>query len=139
MSEAIEIAVVHGVKISYDSEKKLFQARVGGQEIKKSSQRDVEKVISKFVKGDERVKGVILSYGWRSVRVIPIEIVGLRGRKIQYKSGDYIETESPDRVYLHNEKLLAEAKTLQEEHDAWLKRWQAMEKKAKPVDPEALK
>lgn len=139
MTEGIEVAVVHGIKITYDAEKKHFLARVGGRDIKKASQRDVEKIISKFVKGDQRTKGIILDYGWRSVLVIPVEIVGMRGSKVQYRKGDYLETEDADKTYVHDDAILAKAKILHKEHDDWLKRWEALVEKAKPVDVEAIK
>ena len=139
MSEGIEVAVVHGIRISYDAEKKLFNARVGGKEIRKSSQRDVEKVISKFVRGSERVKALILDFGWRTVHVVPIEVVGLRGSKVQYKKGDWMESEDADKVYVHDGAVFAQATALQQEYDAWTKRWEALIKKAKKVDPASLK
>lgn len=139
MSEGIEVAVVHGIKISYDAEKKLFNARVGGKEIRKSSQRDLEKVISKFVRGTERVKALILDFGWRTVQVIPIEVVGIRGSKVQYKKGDWMESEDAGKVYVQDEAVLAQATALQKEYDAWTKRWEALLKKAKQVDPASLK
>lgn len=139
MSEGIEVAVVHGIKISYDAEKKLFNARVGGREIRKSSQRDLEKVISKFVRGGERVKAIILDYSWRTVHIVPIEIVGLRGSKVQYKKGDWMESEDADKIYVHDEAVLAQATVLQKEYDAWVKRWEALLEKAKQVDPASLK
>lgn len=139
MSEAIHVAEIHGIKISYDAEKKQFMARVGGRDIKKASQREVEKVISKFARGEERTKAIILTYGWRDVSVIPIEVVGLRGRKVQYKSGMYMESEDADKTYCHDDQLLQEAKALEAEHDAWQKRWEALLKKAKRVDIESLR
>lgn len=139
MSEAITVATVHGVAISYDAEKKQFLATVGGKQIKKASQGEVEKVISKFEKKGERTKAIILSYKWREVHVLPIEVVGLRGRKVQYKSGMYMESEDADQTYCHDDQLLQEAKALQVEHRAWLKRWFALLDKAKPVDIASLK
>lgn len=139
MSNPINVATVHGINISYDPEKKQFSARVGGREIKKASQREVEKVISKFARGDQRTKAIILNYGWRHADVIPIEVVGLRGSRVQYRDGDYLEGEDADKVYVHSDPLLKEAKALEAEHDAWLKRWEAMIEKAKKIDPESLK
>jgi FtsZ-binding cell division protein ZapB len=139
MSADISVASVHGIAITYNPEKKQFLARVGGRDIKKSSQHAVEKVISKFVRGGERVKGVILHYGWRTVTVKPIEIVGLRGSKVQYKAGEYLESEDADSVYAHDEKLVTEAKALDKEHDNWLARWESLVKKAKHIDPESLR
>ena len=139
MLEGIEVAKVHGHTITYNADKKQFLARVGGREIKKSSQREVEKVISRFVRGGERTKGIILDYGWRSVHVLPIEIVSLRGRRIQYKKGDWMEGEDADKVYVHSDEVLEEAKKLEAEHDAWLKRWEGLLKRAKQIDPESLK
>lgn len=138
MIEGIEVATVHGHKISYDADKKQFVARVGAREIRKSSQREVEKVISRFVKGEARTKGVILYYGW-GVRVTSIEIVSVRGRRVQYKQGDYLEGEDADKVYVLDEEILAEAQKLQGEYEAWKKRWEALVKKAKPIDIESLK
>lgn len=138
-SNPIDVATVHDIHISYDPEKKQFSARVGGREIKKASQREVEKIISKFVKGGETTKAIILDYGWRHADVTPIEVVGLRGRRIQYKSGDYMEGADADNVYVYSEPLLKEAQALEAEHEAWLKRWEAMIKKAKLIDPGSLK
>lgn len=139
MSEDINVANVHGIAISYNPEKKQFLARVGGRDIKKSSQHQVEKVISRFVRGGERIKGVILHYGWRTVTVKSIEIVGLRGSKVQYRDGEYLESEDASSVFAHDEKLVAYAKALEQEHDNWLGRWESLVKKAKNVDPESLR
>lgn len=139
MSTDIDVATVHGIVITYNPEKKLFLARVGGRDIKKSSQHQVEKVISRFVRGGERVKGVILSYSWRNVIVRPIEIVGLRGSKVQYRAGEYMESEDASSVFAHDENLIAEAKALEKEHDNWLGRWESLVKRAKNVDPESLR
>lgn len=139
MGEAIEVAKVHGIPISYDAEKKLFMARVGGKDIKKASQREVEKVISKFERGEERTKAIILTYGWQEVHVIPIEVVGVRGRKVQYKRGTYLESEDVEKAYIHDDQLLLEAHDLAREHGAWLGRWHALLKKAKRVDIQSLK
>lgn len=139
MSEQMEVATVHGVKITYDPEKKQFLARVGGREIKKSSQGAIEKIISKFACGDQRTKAIILEYGWKDVHVVPIEAVGMRGSRVQYKSGMYMEGEDADKVYLHDDELLSQARELQKEHDAWRRRWEALLKKAKKLDPATLK
>jgi hypothetical protein len=139
MGDPITVATVHGVTVSYDAERKQFMARVGGKEIKKASQREVEKIVSKFARGGERTKAIILEYGWRSVQVLPIEVVGLRGRKVQYKSGMYMESEDADRTFVHDYKILLEAQALKAEHDAWLKKWEALLDKAKQIDPESLK
>jgi len=135
----IEISEVHGTKIFYDAEKKQFKARLGGREVKKSSQRDLEKIISRFVRGDERVKGIILDYRWREVHVLPIEIVTLRGSRVQYKKDGYMEGEDADNVFVYDEAILAQAKELEKEHDGWLKRWESFMRTAKRVKLEDLK
>jgi hypothetical protein len=135
----IVIATVHGTEIRYDPEKKQFFAQVGGRDIRKSSQREIEKLITRMKGGLARTKAIILDYGWRQVTVRPIEAVGLRGSRVQYKSGEYLESESVDDVYAFDETLLLRARELQREHDAWLKRWQALLDKARKIDPAALK
>jgi FtsZ-binding cell division protein ZapB len=89
--------------------------------------------------GSERVKGIILTYSWRTVTVTPIEIVGLRGRKVQYKIDSNMESEAADNVHVFDTGVLAEARKLQKEHEAWKKRWEALLEKSRKIDPDSLK
>lgn len=139
MSEALDVVVVHGVTIQYSSQRKQFFARIGGKDVYKSSQGEVEKVISKFKKGDGVSKGLILDYGWRSVTVTPIDILGVRGQKVQYKEKDRIESERADVVYAHDPQILKEAISLKVDHDAWMKRWEALVNKAKKIDLDSVR
>lgn len=135
----IDVTTLHGTEIKYDTEKKQFFAHVGGRDIRKSSQRDVEKFIRKMKIGSERVKGIVLNYSWRTVTAQPIEIVGLRGNKVQYKSGEHMESESAADVYIFDQAVLDKALELRKEHDSWMKRWEALLDKAKKIDPASLK
>lgn len=139
MDEVIQVTTLHGVEIKYNTEKKQFFASVGGREIRKSSQREVEKFISKFKNNGERTKAIIIDDGWHQVHVKPIEVVGLRGSKVQYKAGMYMESENADDVYVYDEKVLAQAQELEKEYDAWRKRWDAFLAKAKKIDVNDLK
>lgn len=139
MDRIIVVTVLHGVEVKYDTEKKQFFAHVGGREIRKTSQNAVEQFIARFSRGTGRVKGILLDFGWRRVTVEQIEILGLRGSKIQHKRGDYIESENADAIYVYDEKLLAAAQALKKTYDDWLKEWEALLAKAKNIDPDMVR
>lgn len=137
--EDVAVTTYRGVEIRYDVEKKQFVARVGQRDVRKPSQRDLEKVILKFQDGSTRKKAIILDKGWNHVIVKQIEVVGMRGSKVQYREHDRLETEDAGRVYVHDDAVLAEARKLEKEHDDWTKRWDKLREKAKQVDTESLK
>jgi hypothetical protein len=67
MSSIIDVTTLHGTEIKYDVEKKQFFARVGGHDIKKSSQSEVEKLIRKMAPFlDSWINKVYFNPAWRT-------------------------------------------------------------------------
>lgn len=139
MSNIIDVTTLHGTKIKYDPDKKQFFADIGGREIRKSSQGEVEKFISRLAGKSERIPAIILDYSWHQVTVRKVEIVGLRRNKAQFKTGHYMESESVENVYVFSEKVLEEGEKLKKEYSAWSKRWMDFVNRADRIDPETLR
>lgn len=139
MSNIIDVTTLHGTKIKYDPDKKRFFADIEGREVRKSSQREIEKFISRLVDKSQRVAAVVLDHSWRTVTVEKIEILGIRGSKVQYKPGHYMDSTSVENVYVFSEKILTEAVKLKKEYDSWNKRWMDLLNRADKIDPASLK